>query len=116
MPSFSMVLILQPKNDTIMKEEFIYYLWENRLLSKDLTTIDGEEVGIINVGVRNHDAGPDYLDARIRIGSTLWVGHVEMHVNTSDWFKHGHQDDAAYPHSRSPASLTRAFGHDTKAL
>ena len=79
-----------------MKEEFIYYLWENRLLSKDLTTIDGEEVGIINVGVRNHDAGPDYLDARIRIGSTLWVGHVEMHVNTSDWFKHGHQDDAAY--------------------
>lgn len=79
-----------------MKEEFIYYLWENRLLSNDLSTIDGDEVSIVTVGVRNYDAGPDYLNARIRIGKTLWVGHVEMHVNSSDWFKHGHQDDDAY--------------------
>lgn len=84
------------KNYTVMKEEFIYYLWENRLLSKDLRTVDGEDVDIISVGIRNHDAGPDYLDARIKIGNTLWVGHVEMHVNTSDWFRHGHQDDEAY--------------------
>ena len=90
-----MVLILQTKN-TVMKEEFIYYLWENRLLSNDLVTVDGEEVSIISVGIRNHDSGPDYLDARIKIGGTLWVGHVEMHVNTSDWFRHGHQDDEAY--------------------
>lgn len=90
-----MVLILQTKN-TIMKEEFIYYLWENRLLSNDLVTVDGEEVNIISVGIRNHDSGPDYLDTRIKIGDTLWVGHVEMHVNTSDWFRHGHQDDESY--------------------
>ena len=79
-----------------MKEEFLYYLWENRLLSKDLHTVDGDDVGIISVGIRNHDSGPDYLDARIRIGRTLWVGHVEMHVNSSDWFRHGHQDDESY--------------------
>lgn len=90
-----MVLILQTKN-TIMNEEFIYYLWENRLLSNDLVTVDGEEVNIISVGIRNHDSGPDYLDTRIKIGDTLWGGHVEMHVNTSDWFRHGHQDDEAY--------------------
>lgn len=91
-----MVLILQSKNDTFMKEEFIYYLWENRLLSHDLRTVDGEEVDIVSVGIRNHDSGPDFLDARIRIGDTLWVGHVEIHVNTSDWFRHGHQYDKAY--------------------
>ena len=79
-----------------MKEEFIYYLWENRLLSKDLSTVDGEDVTVVSVGVRNYDSGPDFLDARIKIGGTLWVGHVEMHVNSSDWFKHGHQDDDAY--------------------
>lgn len=79
-----------------MKEEFIYYLWENRLLSKDLRTVDGEDVSIVSVGVRNHDSGPDYINARIQIGGTLWVGHIEMHVNASDWFKHGHQDDDAY--------------------
>ena len=79
-----------------MKEEFINYLWENRLLSKDLRTVDGEAVKVISVGNRNYDAGPDFLDARIRIGATMWVGHVEVHVNASDWFRHGHQDDDAY--------------------
>ena len=79
-----------------MKEEFINYLWENRLLSKDLRTVDGESVKVISVGNRNYDAGPDFFDARIRIGTTMWVGHVEVHINASDWFRHGHQDDDAY--------------------
>ena len=79
-----------------MKEEFIYYLWENRLLSKDLHTVDGEAVRVISVGNRNYDSGPDFLDTRVRIGTTLWVGHVEIHVNASDWFRHGHQNDGAY--------------------
>lgn len=95
MPSFLMALILQSKN-AVMKEEFIYYLWENRLLSTNLRTVDGEDVNVISVGIRNHDAGPDFLDARIQIGDTLWVGQVEMHVNSSDWYRHGHQDDEAY--------------------
>ena len=79
-----------------MKEEFIYYLWENRLLSKDLQTVEGDSVYVISVGNRNYDSGPDFLDARIRIGKTLWVGHIEIHVNASDWFRHGHQNDDAY--------------------
>ena len=79
-----------------MKEEFIYYLWENRLLSRDLRAVDGEAVTVISVGNRNYDSGPDFLDARVRIGTTLWVGHVEIHVNASDWFRHGHQNDGAY--------------------
>lgn len=79
-----------------MREDFLYYLWENRLLDKDIVTSDGDEIQIVSVGMRNHDAGPDYLDAKIRIGDTLWAGHVEMHVNASDWFKHGHQNDEAY--------------------
>ncbi|MBR6438333.1 MAG: DUF2851 family protein [Bacteroidales bacterium] len=79
-----------------MKEEFLYYLWENRLLSKDIRTVEGDSVYVISVGNRNYDSGPDFLDARIRIGRTLWVGHVEIHVNASDWFRHGHQNDGAY--------------------
>ena len=79
-----------------MKEDFIYYLWENRLLSKNLNTVDGDSVYVISVGNRNYDSGPDFLDAKIRIGKTLWVGHVEIHVNASDWFRHGHQKDEAY--------------------
>ncbi len=95
-----------------MKEDFIYYLWENRLLSKDLTTVDGETVYVISVGVRNYDSGPDFLDARIRIGKTLWVGHVEMHVNASDWFCHGHQNDDAY----NNVILHVVYHNDTERL
>ncbi|MBO7459584.1 MAG: DUF2851 family protein [Bacteroidales bacterium] len=95
-----------------MKEDFIYYLWENRLLSKDLMTVDGETVYVISVGVRNYDSGPDFLDARIRIGKTLWVGHVEMHVNASDWFCHGHQNDDAY----NNVILHVVYHNDTERL
>ena len=95
-----------------MKEEFIYYLWENRLLSKDLQTVDGDSIYVISVGNRNYDSGPDFLDARVRIGGTLWCGHVEIHVNASDWFRHGHQNDDAY----NNVILHVVYNNDTERL
>lgn len=95
-----------------MKEEFIYYLWENRLLSKNLTTTDGETVDVISVGNRNYNSGPDFLDARVKIGDTLWIGHVEIHTNASDWFRHGHQDDDAY----NNVILHVVYYYDTERL
>lgn len=79
-----------------MKEDFIYYLWENRLLQLDLKTTDGEELKILSVGTRNYDSGADYNNARIKIAGTLWAGQVEIHVHSSDWFKHNHQNDDNY--------------------
>lgn len=79
-----------------MKEDFIYYLWENRLLHLDLTTTEGYEIVILSVGIRNLDSGADYNNARIKIGGTLWAGQVEIHVRSSDWYRHNHQDDNNY--------------------
>jgi hypothetical protein len=79
-----------------MREEFLYYIWENRLTDKDLNTTEGEAVDIVATGYRNTDSGPDYLEAKIRIGDKLWAGHVEIHVKSSDWNRHGHQNDKAY--------------------
>lgn len=79
-----------------MKESFLYYLWENRLITGTLKTTSGVPVEIINPGFRNTDSGPDYLEAKIKIGGQLWAGHVEIHVRTSDWNRHGHQYDKAY--------------------
>ena len=79
-----------------MREEFLYYLWENRLIDKALQTTEGEAVDIVETGYRNTDSGPDFLEARIQIGDKLWAGHVEIHVKTSDWNRHGHQTDKAY--------------------
>ena len=79
-----------------MKESFLYYLWENRLITGTLTTASGLPLEIINTGFRNTDSGPDFLEAKIKIGGQLWAGHVEIHVRTSDWNRHGHQYDKAY--------------------
>ena len=79
-----------------MKEDFLYYIWENRLLRGELLTTNGDIVEIINTGYRNLDSGPDFLEAKIKIGETLWAGHVEIHVLTSDWDRHHHQSDKAY--------------------
>lgn len=95
-----------------MKEEFIYYLWENRLLSKNIRTVDGDSIYVVSVGNRNYDSGPDFLDARIRIGGTLWCGHIEIHVNASDWFRHGHQNDDAYKN----VILHVVYNNDTERL
>ena len=79
-----------------MREEFLYYIWENRLTDKDLKTTEGEAVEVVVTGYPNNDSGPDFLEAKIQIGDKLWAGHVEIHVKSSDWNRHGHQNDKAY--------------------
>ena len=79
-----------------MKEEFLYYVWENRLTDKALQTTEGESVEVLATGYHNSNSGPDFLEAKIKIGDKLWAGHVEIHVKSSDWNRHGHQTDKAY--------------------
>lgn len=62
----------------------------------NLRSQEGEAVQIIHPGQHNHNAGPDFSNARIRIGEQLWAGNVEIHIQSSDWLRHGHQDDEAY--------------------
>lgn len=80
-----------------MKEDFLHFIWEHKLfLNGSLSTVDGEPLQIINPGKHNQHAGPDFFDARIKIGETLWAGNIEIHINASDWNKHGHQNDPVY--------------------
>jgi len=81
----------------IIPEEFLQYVWENRLfIEENLKTVNGEPIEIINVGKRNTDSGPDFFNARIKIDDTIWVGNIEIHKNSSDWVRHNHQNDKAY--------------------
>lgn len=80
-----------------MSEAFLHYIWKHRLLdTQALVTQDGRPLEIIHPGQVNNNAGPDFFNARIRIRETVWAGNVEIHLKSSDWLKHGHQDDAAY--------------------
>ncbi len=80
-----------------MREEYLHYIWKFSLFDfKNLRTSNGEAIEIVNKGTHNTNAGPDFLNARIKIDETLWVGNVELHVKASDWDKHSHQKDSAY--------------------
>lgn len=80
-----------------MTEDFLQYIWKFRLFeNENITTTDGIPLKVISTGMQNHDAGPDFGNAKIKIGDTVWVGNIEIHINSSDWNKHKHQTDKAY--------------------
>ncbi len=82
-----------------MNEALFQFIWQHSLYKvTNLHTVDGEPLTIMHSGRLNRDAGPDFLEAKIKVGNTILVGNIELHIKSSDWLKHGHQNDAAYQH------------------
>lgn len=79
-----------------MTEEFLHYIWQYRLYSPNLVLQTGEQVEVLHPGVHNTDSGPDFFNAKIRIGETIWAGNIEIHIQSSDWKRHNHQHDKNY--------------------
>ena len=78
-------------------EGLLQYIWQHKLwLSEDMVTNDGRRVRVIDPGLLNTDAGPDFFNAKVEIDGHLWVGNVEIHVRASDWKRHHHDEDPAY--------------------
>ena len=79
-----------------MTEEFLHYIWQYRLYKPDLFLASGEQVEVLHPGTHNRDSGPDFFNAKIRIGETIWAGNIEIHILSSDWNRHKHQHDLSY--------------------
>jgi len=80
-----------------MTEEFLHHCWKFRWLPhQQLKTTSGESLQIIKTGEHNFDSGPDFFNAKLKIGDTEWAGNIEIHLRSSDWEKHKHQTDKAY--------------------
>lgn len=80
-----------------MPELLLHYIWQRGLFRIfPQQTTDGRLVEVLDVGRHNLDAGPDFFSATIRIDGMTWTGNVEIHVKSSDWYRHNHQTDAAY--------------------
>jgi hypothetical protein len=78
-------------------ERFLRHIWSRQYLDRArLSTCDGKSLTILHVGRLNLDGGPDFSDAKIRIGNTTYAGDVEIHRNVVDWFNHQHHDDPRY--------------------
>lgn len=98
-------------------EHLLHYVWKHKLFPlKALQTTDGLPLEVIDPGLHNSDAGPDFFNAKVKIGDTLWVGNVEIHSCSSDWHRHGHGDDKAYDSvilhvvSEADAGVSRSDG------
>lgn len=78
-------------------EQLLHYCWKHKIFPiRNLETHDGRSIEIINPGIYNTNAGPDFIGAKILIDGVEWGGNVEMHLRTSDWFRHHHDSDPSY--------------------
>jgi len=80
-----------------MTEDFLQYIWKYRLFNTpELLTTSGEALSVFHPGQHNMGGGPDFLNAKLRIGKETWVGNVEVHIRSSDWHRHKHTQDEHY--------------------
>lgn len=80
-----------------LNERLLQFIWQHRLLPQSpLKTVSGLDLIILQPGELNRDAGPDFSNARIRLGNLTLAGNIELHLRSSDWLRHGHHHDRAY--------------------
>lgn len=78
-------------------ELLLHYVWQHRLFPLGtMHTTDGQTVEVIDPGLHNFGAGPDFFNAKVSIDGQMWVGNVEIHLRTTDWYRHHHDTDEAY--------------------
>lgn len=80
----------------LMTEDFLHYIWRSSLFYP--LSINGfrHNIEVLCAGEQNMNSGPDFLDARIRFDKIVFAGNVEIHINASDWYRHGHHHNKAY--------------------
>ncbi len=78
-------------------ELLLHYIWQMKaFLAYPQETTDHRRIEVIDVGMHNTDAGPDFFNVKLRIDGQLWVGNIEIHILSSDWYHHHHEKDPAY--------------------
>jgi len=80
-----------------MNEDFLHYVWKfQKFTSTQLQTVDRDPIQILEVGQHNLDAGPDFFFGKVVIGGQVWVGTIEIHLQSSHWYGHQHEKDPRY--------------------
>ena len=96
-----------------MRESFLHFVWQFQKFSTlELKSATGSFVQVFSIGQYNTHAGPDFLNAKILIDDIIWYGHVEIHLNSSDWDRHAHQNDPAYDN----VILHVVWNHDQEVI
>lgn len=80
-----------------MNEDFLHYVWKfQKISTQNLLSVNEEEIRIFTTGMHNYNSGPDFFNAKVSIEGQIWVGNVELHLKSSDWYAHKHELDTEY--------------------
>jgi len=80
-----------------MNEDFLHFVWKfQKFKDRKLLTINAESLSVLVVGEHNLNSGPDFFNSRISIDDQIWVGNIELHLRSSDWYLHDHDKDPNY--------------------
>ena len=78
-------------------EQLLHYIWKYKLYSnQNFISSEGDEIEVLDTGILNSNAGPDFFNSKIKIGNKTWAGNIEIHKSSSDWKRHNHHTDSAY--------------------
>lgn len=80
-----------------MDEAFLHFIWKfQKFDTENLVTASNELISVHHPGIHNDDSGPDFSEGKLKIGSIEWSGNIEIHLKSSDWYHHQHQEDQTY--------------------
>ena len=78
-------------------EKLLHYVWKHKIFPlNELRTMSGQVLEVIDTGLANPHAGPDFFNAKIKLDGVLWIGNIELHQQSSDWYRHHHDTNPAY--------------------
>lgn len=66
-------------------ERLLHYVWKYKLYaSTPLTTTEGLPIAVIDPGIQNTDAGPDFFNAKVkstaRYGPEAWISTKKLPI------------------------------------
>jgi len=80
-----------------MREDFLHYVWHYKKFDfLNLRTVCNKKISIIDTGIYTQHSGADFFNAQLKIDDLHWVGNVEIHLKSSDWYLHNHHGDSHY--------------------
>lgn len=80
-----------------LSEHEVQAHWFAGDFGRDFTTTSGAAVRIVQFGVWNREAGPDFAEAAISLnGAEPIRGSIELDPEARDWERHGHGENPAY--------------------
>lgn len=80
-----------------MREDFLHYIWNaKKIQAENLITAQNDTLRILSFGQYLQQSGPDIFNAKIELNNQIWAGNIEIHVKSSDWYIHKHEQNENY--------------------